>query len=409
MMPLVAPPSQEGTTVAPGALAATLARAKPGEAFLLSPGVHPGPITIEKPVSIWGPRDAVVRSTGVGTTIAVESPNVRLLGFTVDGSGSRFDLTDAAVRVRASDVEVRGLHIRGALFGILVELAERVRIAGNFVEGTGQEAFGLRGDGIRFWEVKDSTIEDNRILHARDVVVWYSSGNSIVRNDIQGCRYGTHFMYSHENRIEDNRYQKNVVGIFVMYSHDVTLRRNLLARCSGAAGIGLGVKESGNLEVIENAFLANTTSVYLDTSPLDRGHVNHFARNHFRMSEVAVGFHSSPNRNHFEGNTLQDNARQVSVGGGGDAIGATWTGNCWNDYQGYDLDGDGIGDVPYELRSLSGELVGKKPELAFFRGSPALGMVDVVARVVPLFAPKRLLVDPEPRMNAVPLEWFDAR
>lgn len=405
-------PSGPVTRVAPGGLAACLAAAKAGDTLVLEPGEHAGPFVVDKAVTIWGSHEAVVVSRGAGTTIAVEgegAAGARLLGFVVDGSGTRFDKTDAAVRVRASRVEVRGVTVRRALFGILVELAKEVTIRDNHVVGSGQAAFGLRGDGIRFWEVEDSSIDGNSVVDARDVVVWYSSKNRVVHNRVSGCRYGTHFMYSHDNAVEDNEYVANVVGVFVMYSRDVALRRNLIARCSGAAGIGLGVKESGNLIVEDNALLGNTMSVYLDTSPLDRTHVNRFRGNQFSMSNVAVGFHASPHRNSFEGNSFRDNTRQVEVGGGGDAIATSWKGNYWGDYQGYDLDRDGVGDVPYELRSLSGELVSRKPELAFLRSCPALHMVDIVGHVLPLFAPKKLLVDDAPLAAVPALEWIDAR
>ena len=128
----------------------------------------------------------------------------------------------------------------------------------------------MRGDGIRLWEVRESRIESNRLRDGRDLVVWYSPGNRIASNHVSGGRYGTHLMYSHGNAIEDNRYEGNVVGVFVMYSRDVEIRDNLLARSHGAAGVGLGVKESGNLTVVDNLFLQNTTGTYLDTSPLNK-------------------------------------------------------------------------------------------------------------------------------------------
>lgn len=404
--PLPAPAG--GRSVPPGGLQDALTEAAAGAVLLLEPGLHPGPIRITRPVTIWGPPTAILRSTGEGTTLSVEAAGTKLSGFTVDGSGSRFDTTDAAVRVRADDVEVRGLSVVHSLFGILVELSKRAEIRDNLVEGTGQPAHGLRGDGIRLWETTDSVVSGNRVRDARDVVVWYSSHNRVVGNDVRGCRYGTHFMYSHENLVADNRYRDNVVGIFVMYSHDVSIERNLIAHCSGAAGVGLGVKESGNLTVAANAFLANTTSIYLDTSPLDRNQTNRFRGNHIRMSDAGVVFHASPERNEFEDNSLRDNTHQVQVGGGGDAMRTSWRGNCWDDYQGYDLDGDGRGDVAYELRSLSSDLLGKQPELALLRGTPALAMVDLVGEVLPLFAPQQLLVDESPRLVSSPLEWFDA-
>ncbi len=57
----------------------------------------------------------------------------------------------------------------------------------------------------------------------------------------------------------------------------------------------------------------------------------------------------------------------------------------------------GFGDLPYELRSLSGLLIAKQPQLQFFRGTLALALVDVASRVSPLFTPRTVLIDHHPR------------
>ncbi len=281
-----------------------------------------------------------------------------------------------------------------------MEKSHRVRIRGNEIHGHPDKVLGLRGDGVRLWEVRESTVEHNRVTDSRDVVVWYSPGNRIAHNTVERGRYGTHFMYSHDNDVEANRYIANVVGIFVMYSRGIRIRDNLLARSSGAAGVGLGAKESGNLVVERNRFVANQTGLYLDTSPLDLTAQNRFERNVFRLCDTAIAFHSGVARNGFEDNVFADNRTQVRVDGRGDALDADWQRNWFDDYAGYDLDGDGFGDLPYELRSLSEEWIARYPALAFFRGSPALGLVELVGRVVPIFAPRTLRVDPQPRMRA---------
>jgi nitrous oxidase accessory protein len=386
--------------VAPGeSLAGAVATAPAGSALCLSAGVHDGPIAIERPLTVWGPREAVIRSRGAGTTISLDAPGAALLGLTVDGSGGRFDLLDAAVRVRADRVRVEGVRVRGALFGLLAEQAREIALVGNEIEGPAGRALGLRGDGIRIWEVRDSRIEGNRLRGSRDVVVWYSPGNRIAGNTVQGGRYGTHLMYSHDNVVEGNRYESNVVGIFSMYSRGIRIHGNLLARSAGAAGMGLGAKESGNLSVVDNLFVGNQVGIYLDTSPLDPADSNRFQGNSFRYSDAAVVFHGESRGNAFIGNSFRDNFVSVRVEGRGDARDAVFRGNDWADYQGYDLDGDGIGDVPYELRSLADLLTAREPALAFFRGAPALSLVEFVGRVVPLFRPPTLLVDEQPRME----------
>lgn len=369
-------------------------------AFCLEPGVWEGALVISSPIHLWGPPDAILRSQGAGTTLKVTAPGVRLEGFTVDGSGTRYDTQDAAVLVQASHVRVEGLTIRNAVFGILVEKAQGVSLRQNTVVGLDVGAFGMRGDGLRFWEVQHSRMEGNRVQHGRDVVLWYSSHNEIIGNQVTEGRYGTHLMFSHNNLLRDNRYLNNVVGVFIMYSRSIRFEHNLLAGGDGSGGVGLGVKESGNLTVTGNAFLANTTHAYLDTTPLQLEDRNTFTLNTFRLGQVGVSFHSSEQRNTFQDNSFQDNFQHVEVEGGGHARDICWTRNHFDDYAGFDLDGDGQGDLPYELRSVSSDLTSRFPSLAFFRGTPAILLAEAVSHLLPLFQPRTILTDPSPRMDA---------
>jgi len=374
--------------------------AAPGGAVCLAPGNHGGPLSLGAGVTLWGAREAVIRSSGRGSTVTLAGEGARLLGVTVDGSGGRFDLLDAAVRVGADGARVEGVLVRNALFGLLAEQCRDVVLRDNVVLGQPGKVLGMRGDGIRLWEVRESTVAGNRLEDSRDIVVWYSPRNRIANNTVLRGRYGTHFMYSHHNEVVANRYDRNVVGIFAMYSRHLRIVGNRIERSGGAAGVGLGAKDSGDMQVRDNWFLGNTTGIYLDTSPLQPENHNRFERNVVRFSGTGVLFHGVVDRNHFEHNSLRDNDRPVAVEGRGDARAAEWRRNDWGDYAGYDLDGDGVGDVAYELRSLSGELTDRRPVLAWFRGTPAMALVELVGRALPLFRPTTLLVDPEPRMTA---------
>lgn len=371
-----------------------------GGTLCLERGTYSGPLVARRRMTLWGAPDAVILSTGSGTTVRVEAGGVALLGFAVDGSGGRFDLLDAAIHVSGEGAVVEGVLITRAVFGLLVEKAGHVTLRHNEIHGIEDGPIGLRGDPIRLWETRDSLVLGNRVVAGRDIVVWYSERNRIAENWVTSGRYGTHLMYAHHNVIERNRYEDSVVGIFLMYSHDVTVRHNRLVGSHGPAGMGLGAKESGNLLIEDNALIDNTIGIYLDTSPQQEDHTNLVRGNLIAFGEAAVVFHSSETRNRFSGNDFRDNRVQIKVEGAGNARGVDWRGNYWDDYQGYDLDRDGIGDLPYELRSLSGELVQREPTLAFLNGTPALWMIDAITHIAPLLAPRVLLVDPTPLMDA---------
>lgn len=382
----------------------TLDRATPGEVLCLGEGTWVGSVVVPRGVGVWGTEGSRLKTDGSGTTVLLQD-GTSLTGVTVDGSGGRFDVLDAAVKVHGDDVRVEGVTVVHSVFGILVEQSKRATIRGNRVHGIGGPALGMRGDGIRLWETNDSLVEDNEVEQARDCVVWYSSRNVLRGNEVREGRYGVHLMYSHSNRLEHNRFVANEVGIFAMYSRNLLVADNQMLFSRGAAGIGLGMKESGNVTVRGNLLAYNTQGLFLDNSPLVEGDRNVFEHNVVRLSEVGVGFLSSEHDNLFRRNVLRDNTVQVRVDSGGDALGVSWEGNAWSDYAGYDLDGDGVGDLPYELKDLSGALTSRHPDLAFLRGTLALALVGVAGEVVPLFAPKPILRDPAPRMN---LEVADA-
>jgi nitrous oxidase accessory protein len=402
-----APPRPaECRDVAAGSDLAALLSGAPAR-LCLAPGTYRGPLRLDGDV-VWGPRDAVIRSHGEGTTVRLEGEGAALLGVTVDGSGGRFDLLDAAVHVSGAGARVEGVAVRNATFGILVEKARGAQVRGNEVVGEASKSLGLRGDGIRLWEAYDGVVEGNQVRDGRDVVLWYASRNRVLGNTIEGGRYGAHLMYSHDNELAGNRFVRNVTGLFVMYSRRVELRDNLFAGAGGAAGIGLGLKESGDVRAVGNRFVRNTVGLYVDTSPLWPDDRNRFERNSFRLNEVAVSFLGRASGNAFVGNEFLDSRIHVEVDGHGDARQAEWRGNAFDDYAGYDLDGDGVGDVPYELRSLAADLVAARPELAFYRGTPALGLAEAIGRIVPLLEPRLVLVDAEPRMGRLAPEGAHA-
>jgi nitrous oxidase accessory protein len=390
------------------ALRETLTRALPGTALCLEAGIHEGPIEVHGSVQLWGPRDAIIRSTGRGTTVRLAGDGAALVGITVDGSGTRFDLLDAAVHVSGKDHRVEHVRVVRATFGILVERASGAAIRANEVHGDPNLPFGLRGDGIRLWEAYDCIVEGNEIADSRDLVLWYASRNRVSDNRVLRGRYGGHLMYSHDNQLIRNRFVSNTTGLFLMYSRNVEVSSNLFAGSAGASGVGLGLKESGNLRVRGNQFVRDAIGIYVDTSPLGPEDRNDFSHNVFRLTDVAISFLGSARGSHFTENDFRDVRQSVEVQGRGTAAEGEWHANHFDDYGGYDLDGDGRGDVPYELRSVSSDLVSAHPALAFFRGTSALALAELIGRIVPLFEPRLLLRDPSPRTTPLPLERTDA-
>ena len=263
-----------------------------GQALCLGPGRYLGPLTVAKRITLWGPPTAVIASAGTGTTVRLTGAGARLLGVTVDGSGGRYDQLDGAVMITADDVEVAGVPVVNATYGLQAQQVPRVRMVGNHVIGGRDPQVGLRGDTIRLWETDDAEVADNLIEDGRDLVVWYSRRASVHGNRILRARYGTHFMYSHDARVEGNRYLDVTVGVFVMYSNRVELRGNVIANAAGAAGIAIGFKDAGAAKVIDNLLVHDEVGIYLDSSPQRTDEEVEISGNALRLCRSAIVFHS---------------------------------------------------------------------------------------------------------------------
>jgi nitrous oxidase accessory protein len=107
----------------------------------------------------------------------------------------------------------------------------------------------------------------------------------------------------------------------------------------------------------------------------------------------AGSVHNVVERNDFIGNHEQ--IRYVA------ARDETWgrdDGNYWSNYVGWDRDGDGVGDVPYEANDLIDRLSWRFPMMKLLLASPAVQTLRLVARQFPLLRSPSI-VDPKPRMR----------
>jgi nitrous oxidase accessory protein len=151
-----------------------------------------------------------------------------------------------------------------------------------------------------------------------------------------------------------------------------------------------------------NRILGSTTGIYLDTTPQWPDATAIFRGNVIAFEHIGLRVHSRQTGASFEDNDFHENTTQISADGNADALGCHFLHNRWSDYSGYDLNGDGLGDVPWEARSVSDSLRDRYPMLAFFYGTPAAWITDLLGAVVPLFSPTPLARDEAPRLGEFP-------
>jgi nitrous oxidase accessory protein len=402
--PTEAPGARSGATVSTfDELRSAVERPDGPNHITLAAGVFHGNLVIRRSVRIDGSKATVLEGTGEGTVITVHASNVGLDNFAVRHSGRRHTTEDAAIKATGQNVTISRVVVEDSLFGVSLLECHECLVEKVHVRGDGDESE-LRGDGLKLWESDGSTVRGCLVDDARDVVVWYTKRATIEANVVRRSRYGAHFMYAHDAVVRGNRFESNVVGVFVMYSLRLRVEHNALLAAQGAAGIGLGFKDSDAVDVQGNWMVANTVGVYLDNTPRTPDAPVNIGKNVLALNEVALRLHGPGAGVHLHENEVANNAMVVEVDGGGSARAIEAAGNHFSDYEGYDLDGDGVGDVPYQVKALSSELTGKLPALKVFNGSAALGTIDAVARSAPILATNLLFMDARPSFHAIEVQ-----
>lgn len=371
-------------------------KAPAGSLLKPPPGAYAGPVYLDKPLTIDGQGKVSIDAGDKGTVFILATNDVTLRGLHLTGSGSSHDTDDSCLDVRGSRNDIENLTLDNCLFGIDLKQSNHNLIRKTRIRSKNLE-LGARGDALRLWYSHANRIEENEIRDSRDTVVWYSNDNVFRRNVGQRSRYSIHFMFANNNLVEENRFYDNAVGIYFMYAEGGGARRNIISHATGATGMGVGFKESSDVRIEDNEILYCGIGISSDLSPFQPDTTIEIHRNRFAYNGIGILFNSETGGNRLSGNIFEGNLAQVSYGGrGGDARHNEWQGNYWDDYQGFDRDGDGIGDQPYELLAFSDQIWMEIPVARFFYNSPVMALIDFLERLAPFSVPDRILRDERP-------------
>lgn len=386
------------TTLGANLLQEAIDNAPEGSILKLSAGVYKGNIHINKPLTLLGTEDGVViDGEGSGTVITIKSSYVTLKNLKIIGSGDRHDKLDAAISIQeGKHCEISHCVIDDCLFGIDAQMLNNSIISNNTITSKDVE-LGLRGDGLRLWYSNDNLVKKNSLIKSRDMVIWYSHGNEIVENYGEYCRYSLHFMHAGKNYIKDNNYKFNSVGIFFMYSKDSIAIGNTIQSSLGATGMGIGLKDVSNFTLKDNTIIYCAQGLYIDRSPFEPDTHNWIEDNKFLYNSEALHFHSLSENNVIKNNTIMGNIEDIINDSRGSKTNENEiVGNYWDNYEGFDRDGDNIGDTPHKVYQYADQLWIYNPDVKFFYGSPVISLLNFLAKLAPFTKPLFLLEDEKP-------------
>lgn len=390
----------QGTiSVSPGELEQALTYAEKGAVITLSPGTYPSGLRIETPITLKGEPGAVIEGEGRGTLLFIAAPNVQVKGLSFRNGGHNLTDHDAAIFVEkeADAARIKNNRIEARGFGIWLDATPDVLLEANHITGDASIRSQDRGNGIHLFNVSGATVRDNTVCGTRDgIYIDVSNHNVLEGNRLCDQRYGIHYMYSHNNKVLNNRTRGNRTGFALMQSRQLEVRGN---RAEDDEGYGFLLNHLTHSIIENNTAVGIRASTNPGTGTAISGgdgkgiFVYNAQQNVIRNNILArtdIGIHLTAGSEHNEiyENAFISNRTQVKYVA---TRKQDWShqgrGNYWSDYMGWDMSGDGIGDVPHEPNDAVDRILWTYPMARVLMNSPAVQLLRWVQRAFPILRP----------------------
>ncbi|SFV50945.1 Nitrous oxide reductase maturation protein NosD [hydrothermal vent metagenome] len=376
-------------------------KAPPYSTIKLSNGLYIGDIVIDKPLSIVGVDSAVIISgQSKGSVVTIRSSGVKLHNLTIRDSGKRMENIDSAIAMkRVERCSITHCRLKDVLYGIDADMIRESNITDNYITSYHQD-ISMRGDALKIWYSHHNNIERNHIELSRDVTLTYSNDNTIRDNYFSNSRFGIHISYSSGNVVDGNRFEFNSVGVLLMGAKDTNLTSNHILSSKGAAGIGVTILGASNLKVEDNLISYNAKGIYIDSKAHEEGMQRYITANMISHNKEAIHFHQAIKNNTITHNNIYGNIDDIIKDTKGGITNLnTIEYNYWDRYEGFDRDGDGIGDSTHRVYQYVDQLWHYNHKLKFFYATPILSLINFLTKLAPFIEPTLLLEDEKPLME----------
>ncbi len=374
-------------------LTAAVRKAKAGDVLEIARGTYRANLVIDKPLTLRGVDRPTISGGNQGDTIRVTAPDVVIEGLIVRDSGDDLKDQNAGIYLYpgAHRAVVRRCDLTYNLFGLWIEKANDVLIEHNVITGKREYSSPQRGNGVQLYNTKGAKILNNNISFVRDALYVDVSHHALFKgNQLHHSRYGTHYMNSYYNLWEDNDTYYNRGGLALMEVREQTVRNN---RAWGNSDHGIMLRTLQDSVIEGNVVAGNSRGFFIYD-------VEYIKLNNNLVVDNTVGVHlaAGSKNNEVEGNDFISNREQVRYVGARDERWGAKSGNHWSNYLGWDRDGDGVGDVPYEANDMVDRLTWRHPSVKLLLASPAVQALRLVGQQFPVLRVPTV-VDPKPRMQ----------
>lgn len=375
-----------------------IALAKAGDTLMVHGGWYKeGNIIIDKRIVFMGKDLPVLDGEKKHEVLSIKADSVVVDGFKIIKSAYATITDPCGIKVyNKSHVLIQNNVLEDNFFGIYLQNSQKCTIKNNRLIAHGLEEQEL-GNGIHCWKSNDILIIANRIDGHRDGIYFEFVYDSVVWRNIctNNIRYGLHFMFSHSNSYITNIFRNNGAGVSVMYTKNVKMFNNTFDQNWGPSAYGLLLKDISDSYIFNNKFNSNTSAIYIEGSSRVKIEKNQFNANGWAMQMQANSVDNEVVNNNFKGNTFD-------MGTNGSLVLNSFNNNFWDKYEGYDINKDEIGDVPYHPLSLFAVLIENNPSAMLLFRSFMITLLDKSEKVLPSITPDNF-IDNKPLMKPLPL------
>ena len=372
--------------------------AQNGDTIFVYNGIYKeGNIIINKEVSLIGINFPVLDGQKKYEVLSIKSANTVVSGFKVQHSGYATLDDPGGIKVyNTNHVSICNNVLDDNFFGIYLQYCTNCIIKNNRITSYGIEEQQI-GNGIHCWKSDSLQIIGNKVTGHRDGIYFEFVTNSVIWRNIStaNIRYGLHFMFSNNDSYISNVFKNNGAGVAVMFTNKVKMFNNTFEENWGDAAYGLFLKEISDSYIYGNKFIRNTSGIHMEGTSRIKVERNVFEANGWGMKIQASCMENEIVFNNFIGNTFD-------ISTNGSLVLNTFNGNYWDKYEGYDLDKNKVGDVPYHPLSLFSVIVENNPPAMLLFRSFMVTLLDKSEKIMPSLTPDNF-IDNTPLMHSLKL------
>lgn len=375
-----------------------LDKAQNGDTIYVYKGIYKeGNIIINKEIKLIGINFPTLDGQKKYEILSIKSANTLVSGFKVQHSGYATLDDPGGIKVyNTKNVSICDNILDDNFFGIYLQYCSNCIIKNNRIVSYGVEEQQI-GNGIHCWKSDSLEITGNRVTGHRDGIYFEFVTNSVIWRNIStaNIRYGLHFMFSNNDSYISNVFKNNGAGVAVMFTNKVKMFNNTFEENWGDAAYGLFLKEISDSYIFGNKFIRNTSGIHMEGTSRIKVERNIFEANGWGMKIQASCMDNEIASNNFIGNTFD-------ISTNGSLVLNTFNGNYWDKYEGYDLDKNKVGDVPYHPLSLFSVIVENNPPAMLLFRSFMVTLLDKSEKIMPSLTPDNF-IDNTPLMHSLKL------